>query len=132
MVWEDITEVEEGVLTMEEDQGSHHLFLTHFQPCPYHLALVKAEDIMLYIRFSRLATLSANWRRSCSKTKKELESQRSCPNPACPFPFISVPEFSYRCRPDSSSPAQRQFCLAFQRGGAHSRMPGVRGCIVLY
>ena len=47
MVWEDVTEVEEGVLTMEKDQGSHHLFLTHFQSCPYCLALVKAEDIML-------------------------------------------------------------------------------------
>ena len=40
-------EVEEDVLTMEEDQGSQHHFLAHFQPSPYRLALVKAEDITL-------------------------------------------------------------------------------------
>ena len=66
-------------------------------------------------------------------TKKVVgESKVNSPDLACPLPFVSVPELSYRCHPDSSSPAQRQLCLAFQRGGAHSRMPGVRGCIALY
>ena len=47
-------EVEEGVLTMEEDQGSHHHFLVHFQPFPYRLALVKAEDITLDLTLCKL------------------------------------------------------------------------------
>ena len=47
-------EVDEGVLTMEEDQGSHHHFLAHFQPCPYRLALVKAEDITLGLALCKL------------------------------------------------------------------------------
>ena len=119
-------EVEEGVLTMEENQGSHYHFLAHFQPCPYHLALVKAEDITPGL------TLCKPGEGLAQRQRTRSVFQRSCPNMAYPLPFVSVLELYYRCRPDSSSPAQTQFCWGFQRAGAPSRMPGVRGSVALY
>ena len=59
---------------MEEDQGSHHHFLAHFQAPIYHVALIKAEDIMPG------HTLCKTGEGLAQRQRTRPACQRSCPN----------------------------------------------------
>jgi hypothetical protein len=48
-IWKHVSEVEEGVLAVEEDKSSHYHFTIHLQSVPYLQALVDAQDIPLHV-----------------------------------------------------------------------------------
>ena len=62
VVWENVSEVEEGVLAMEEDQGSLHYLIAHFQPGPNLPAFTQTQDVKLSNAFGIFKKLLLkNW-----------------------------------------------------------------------